>query len=114
MEAHKFKGKFISLSSWVNIDGNINAVDEVFSLSLRAKLLYGKHLFEDLLNHEDFGSEEQIINVLYLCEQQGSLVIHQELHDLKTNVGNVKKNNKIKKEKPFRGMLYRKLQSWLR
>jgi len=99
-----YKGCFISISSWVNFE-EIDDVDENCSLALRAKLLYGKHLFEDLLSNNSFGSEEQIIQTLELCNAQGVLVINKESSTLSSNQTS---SSNIQKKR-----LYSKLLSWL-
>jgi len=100
-----YDGKSLSVSSWPNIplavfngDG-----DEAFSLSLRAKLLYGEHSFESLLESGDFGNKEQIIATLDACDELGVLTIHASTSEIP-----------IQKKAKQKGSVYSKLLKWLR
>ena len=103
-----FEGKSFSLSSWPNIPiSDLNdPSDEELSLSLRAKLLYGEHSFESLVEDGSFGNRLQIINTLKACYDLGVLVIHNSINN--------HEDTEAKREKTsFRKSIYAKLSRWL-
>jgi len=108
VESTQLSGKCLSLSSWVNLDSH-DEINENLSLSLRAQLLYGKHLYEDLINNGNFGDEEHIIRVLKLCEQEGVLIIHED-----KNNKNACQEKKTSNKRPSKRKLYKKLLTWLK
>jgi len=102
-----YEGHSFSLSSWADIPLStfINDSDETFSLSLRAKLLYGKHSFESLLLDGSFGNKAQIISTLEACEELGVLITHSsqvDSHEVSQDEGKKPKNS-----------IYSKLLKWL-
>ena len=100
----KYRQRCVSVASWPNLEPENDPVDENLSLSLRAKLLYGQHSFEDLVEDGSFGSEIQISGILDKCEQDGVLVIHNDIPNYKT---------KTKKDKTLKNKLFNKLTAWL-
>ena len=107
IDSNQFTGKFLSLSSWVTIDSH-NEVNATLSLSLRARLLYGKHLFEDLIKNGDFGDQQQITNVLELCVKEGVLIVHKDQCSTPSS-----SEIKVSKQNSTKHKLYKRLLSWL-
>ena len=106
----RYEGKSFSLSSWPNIAAFVNAEDEMCSLSLRAKLLYGKHSFDSLLSDNCFGDKRQIITTLAACEKLGLL----EIHEPSTDIHEAYTNPSSKKSVKRKNSIYSKLIKWLR
>ena len=106
-----YDGKSLSVSSWPNIPlAVLNDVsDETYSLSLRAKLLYGKHSFESLIECGDFGSKEQIITTLDACNELSVLTIHTSKPDHASTP-----ESPMQKKTKLRSSVYSKLLKWLR
>lgn len=106
----KYKGSHLALSGWVNLKTkHANADDEILGLSLRAKLLYGNHLFEDLVAAGSFGTEQQIIEILEECNASGSLLIEKG----KETVAESQEKKKTKRKSKFGSSFYNKINKWL-
>ena len=101
-----YDGKSLSVSSWPIIPLSVfnDDSDETYSLSLRAKLLYGKHSFESLIECGDFGSKEQIITTLDACNELGVLIIHASTPE----------ESPMQKKTKQKSSVYSKLLKWLR
>ena len=106
----RYEGKSFSLLSWPNIAAFVSAEDEMCSLSLRAKLLYGKHSFDSLLSDNCFGDKRQIIATLAECEKLGLLKIHEPSTDIHEQPTNPSSKKSIKRK----NSIYSKLIKWLR
>jgi hypothetical protein len=122
---NKYVGTFLSLSGWVDLNSkSTSEQDEMLGLSLRAKLLYGSHLFEDLVAAGHFGNEQQIIKVLDECSVLDSLIVKKAVKECNCNAvdsliinqaeqeSNVSSDNLAKKPR-FGISLYKKLSEWL-
>ena len=104
----KYEGCYLSTSSWANISEFNEETEENLSLSLRAKLLYGKHLFEDLVSSKNFGSATQIAKTLDKCNKAGVLVIEED------NLTQAKETKESKETGMFGTRLYSILSDWLK